>query len=240
MTYNENWEKIIEALEKAIGYSFRSKELLRQALTHKSFRYEQSLPIGADNENLEFLGDAILGFIVSKLLYQLQPTVEVGTLAKMKSYLVSSKTLSWLAKKINLGNYLFLSKGEEKTKGRKKKSLLENSYEALIAAIYLDAGLATAERFIQSQFHSLIEDVIHEREEFRDFKSMLQEHLQSLKLTNPHYHILKQTGPDHKKRYFVELTVNNQSIAQAEGKSKKEAEKYAAKRGLQLFKNKKS
>jgi ribonuclease-3 len=239
MIYNEDWKKTLEPLEKAIGYSFRSKELLRQALTHKSFRYEQSLPLGTDNENLEFLGDAILGFIVSKLLHQLLPTVEVGTLAKMKSYLVSSKTLSLLAKKLKLGDYFFLSKGEEKTKGRKKKSLLENSFEALIAAIYLDGGLAAADKFIESQFNNLIEDVILEREEFRDFKSMLQEHLRALKLTDPHYRIIKQIGPDHKKRYLVELLINDQPIAQAEGKSKKEAEELTAKRGLELLKNKK-
>jgi len=228
--------KTLAKLEKAIGYSFNSKELLRQAFVHKSYKYEHSLPDGADNEKLEFFGDSILGFIISHILYQRLSGIEVGTLAKMKSYLVSSKNLYSLAKRLNLGEYLLLSKGEEVTKGRKKQSLLVDSYEALIAVIYLDGGLSAAEKFIISQFRAIIEDLINQKAEFRDYKSMLQEYLQSLKLSEPLYRVVKQEGPDHRRSYLVELIVEGQPLVQAKGKSKKEAEESAADKGLKILK----
>jgi len=236
MTLNEGNAKALARLEESIGYSFKSKELLRQALTHSSYRYEHSLPIGTDNESLEFLGDAILGFIMSRILYERLPNAEVGTLAKIKSYLVCAKTLYLLAEKLDLGEYLLLSKGEVKTKGREKQSVIVNSYEALISAIYLDSGLSTTEKFITSQFEVLINNVINEGKEFRDYKSMLQEYLQSMKLPEPTYHVIREEGPDHNKTYLVKLIVNQYPLAQAEGKSKKDAEELAAKKGLELLK----
>lgn len=236
MTIDKGNDKALAKLEESIGYSFHTKELLRQALIHSSYRYEHSLPIGTDNENMELLGDSILGFVISRILYERLPNAEVGILAKIKSYLVSAKTIYPLAEKINLGQYLLLGKGEEKTSGRNKQSVLVNSFEALISAIYLDGGLYATERFIISQFNTIIDNVINKKQEFRDHKSMLQEYLQSVKLADPSYQVIGEQGPDHKKIYIVELVVNGRPLAQAKGKSKKEAEELVAKKGLKLLK----
>ncbi|MEO8052495.1 MAG: ribonuclease III [Acidobacteriota bacterium] len=223
-------------LETALGHTFRDRELLERALTHKSRVYEHGLDgkNGADNEQLEFLGDAILGFAVSASLVSRFASFQEGRLSKLKAYLVSAAHLYAVAQNLHLGDHLRLGRGEEMSGGREKRALLSDAVEALIAALYLDAGLDAACRFIEEYVISpcdLPEDGLNST--VTDHKSALQEMAQTLKLPPPRYSIIAEAGPEHSKTFTVEVRVGKDWVSQAHGLSKKSASQKAAQQILQ-------
>jgi ribonuclease III len=221
-----------EGLQRAIDYRFRDRGLLEHAMTHTSRANEDLTGGVVDNESLEFLGDAVLGFIVADLLFQQFPTFNEGQMSKVKANLVSTTTLARQAEHLALGDQLLLGRGEEKTGGRRKQALLADAYESLIAAVYLDGGIEQARAFIAREFAPLLDRVREHGVSGQDFKSALQEHLQSHERPLPDYRLTGTTGPDHRKQFLVELMVEGQSLAQASGTSKKEAEQEAARIAL--------
>jgi ribonuclease-3 len=221
-----------DALEQALQYRFRDRGLIEHALTHTSRAHEDITGGVVDNESLEFLGDAVLGFVVADILFREFPEFDEGQKSKTKAALVSTASLARLAERLGLGDHLLLGRGEEKTGGRRKQALLADGYEALIAAIYLDGGVEHAHAFISREFAGLIDDV--RRPEFfvRDFKSALQERLQSAGLPLPEYRVTGETGPDHDKMFHVEVRVRGDTVGEADGRSKKDAEQEAARLAL--------
>jgi ribonuclease-3 len=223
-------------LELTLGHSFRNRELLEKALTHKSRVYEKpSAHEGSgDNEQMEFLGDAILGFVVSESLYVHQPFSAEGRLSKIKAHLVSAARLHEVAMAIGLGEHLLLGRGEELSGGREKKTLLADGVEALIAALFLDGGLEPARQFILNHVIGSF-DVPEEGldQAITDYKSALQETAQSLKLPQPRYVIVAEEGPEHAKTFTVEVRLGKEWVSQAQGLSKKAAGQKAAELVLQ-------
>jgi ribonuclease-3 len=221
----------LSVLEKKLGHTFRNRELLIRALTHKSRIYEKSAEgnPSADNEQLEFLGDAILGFVVSESLVRRFPSFPEGRLSKLKAHLVSSAWLFSVAQELNLGEHLILGRGEEMSGGREKRALLADALEALIAALYLDGGMDTARPLIE---HCVIgamqvpDDGIQTT--VTDHKSALQEMAQALKLPPPRYVIVAEEGPEHAKMFTVEVRLGKDWTSQAQGMSKKAAGQKAA------------
>jgi len=223
-------------LEKALGHTFRDRGLLERALTHRSKAYERLAEneLGTDNEQLEFLGDAILGFAVSASLVRRFASFHEGSLSKLKAHLVSAAHLYAVAQKLQLGAHLRLGRGEEMSGGREKKALLSDAVEALIAALYLDAGLDAACRFIEECIigsTDLPENGVNST--VTDHKSALQEMAQSLKLPPPRYSIVAEAGPEHSKTFTVEVSVGKDWVSQAQGLSKKTASQKAAQQILQ-------
>ncbi|MGA2136768.1 MAG: ribonuclease III [Bryobacteraceae bacterium] len=226
----------LEALESAAGYRFTNRELLCRALTHSSHVHEQTLPPGSvalrDNEQLEFLGDSVLGFLVSEGLVRLHPEAAEGRLSKLKANLVSAAWLYQAAVRLELGEYLHLGRGEEMSGGRTKKTLLVDALEALIAAIYLDGGMDAARSFV-SRCVAPPEsaDAQHPdtplSQELTDYKSALQEFAQARRLPPPRYVIVRERGPEHAKTFTVEARVGRE-CGQAEGHTKKSAAQKAA------------
>jgi len=229
----------LTALEAAIGHVFRNAELFQRALTHKSRIHEQpgENPALADNEQLEFLGDAILGFVVSECLVRRYPSAPEGRLSKLKAHLVSAARLYEVAQTLSLGDFLILGRGEEMSGGRAKKALLSDAMEALIAAIYIDAGedgMSAARTFIET--HVVGSFTVKEGSvdgAVEDYKSALQEMAQSLKLPPPRYFIVGEDGPEHSKTFTVEVRVGKDWTSQARGLSKKAAGQKAAESVLQ-------
>jgi ribonuclease-3 len=221
-----------EALQEAIGYRFHDTSLLEQALTHTSRANEDASRVTAHNELLEFLGDAVLGFLVADLLFREFRGFREGQASKTKASLVSTATLARQAGRIGLGDHLRLGRGEEKTGGRQKPALLADAYEALIAAVYLDGGVEEARRFVQRQYQHLLDEVRERGVVARDHKSALQEHLQALDRPLPEYRLAAAVGPDHQKSFDVEVLVEGESLATGRGTSKKDAEQEAARLAL--------
>ncbi|MFQ6081990.1 MAG: ribonuclease III [Candidatus Aminicenantia bacterium] len=226
-------KKELSFLEKTIGYKFKNKDLLKKALTHSSYAYENIENNIEDNETLEFLGDTILDFIVAEYLYQNFPELLEGEMSKLKSSAVSASSLFNFAKKINLGKYLFLGKGEEKGGGRKKKTILAGAFEALIAAIYLDGGIINIKNFIIKLLTPFFKKLKGKSLSIDNYKSALQEYYQKRNLPPPVYQTIEEEGPDHKKIFSVEVLCEGKSLAQAKGRSKKSAEQKVAKKVLQ-------
>jgi len=222
-----------DALQQAIDYRFRDRGLLEHAMTHTSRANEDVSGGVADNESMEFLGDAILGFVVADTLFRDFPEFDEGQKSKVKASLVSTATLARQAERLTIGEHLLLGRGEEKTGGRRKQALLADGYEALIAAIYLDGGIEQARAFIQREFAPLFEEVRREGRALDDHKSSLQEFLQSTGQPLPEYRLTGTVGPDHQKFFVVELLVRGEALAEAMGPSKKEAEQEAARLALQ-------
>ena len=225
-----------ESLEQKLGYQFIDKGLLEHALTHRSIVHEDASGAMVDNEVLEFLGDAVLGFVIADLLFREFPDVTEGIISKWKSTLVSTVTLANLGGMLGLGDYILLGRGEEKTGGRKKKNLIADTYEALIAAVYLDGGVGAVQKFIEDQFRSLVGTLrIGGRSSIleQDDKSALQELVQARSLALPEYRVVREDGPDHQKVFCVEVCVGGDVMSHAEGPSKKEAEQRAASLALQ-------
>jgi ribonuclease III len=227
-------ERAIADLEQRIGYRFRDVGLLEHALTHKSKAHEDATGGVVDNESLEFLGDAVLGFIVADLLYREFPHFHEGQKSKAKAALVSTAALAELAQRIGLGAYLLLGRGEEKTGGRQKQALLADGCEAVIAAVYLDGGIDAARGFILDELRDEIEHV-RSPDFLRDFKSALQERLQADGRPLPEYEVTAERGPDHDKRFHVTVRVGGVVLADSEGRTKKEAEQAAARQALIAF-----
>jgi ribonuclease-3 len=225
-------------LEKILGHTFRDIGLLEHALTHRSRTHEDASGGVIDNESLEFLGDAVLGFVVADMLFTRFPKHSEGYKSKVKSGIVSAASLGRLAEEIGLGQFLLLGRGEEKTGGRQKQAILADSFEAVIAAIYLDGGIEVARSFIVSRLGPLVEaagDRAADASFTRDWKSALQEWLQASGKGLPVYRVASADGPDHRKRFSVELYVGDEVVGRAEGGSKKEAEQAAAKHALEAI-----
>jgi ribonuclease-3 len=227
-----SFEDRLSQLEEKIGYFFRDRSLLRRALTHRSFANEQPDPRPQHNEALEFLGDAVLEFIVSSWLLELFPSLSEGTLSKMRAYMVSAVNLQKQAAKLQLGNYLLLNRGEEKTGGRNKSALQVDAYEALIAAIYLDRDVEAAKEFVRREFAIALDDIDPQNLTNTDYKTALQEKLQSLGLPTPQYAIVESLGPDHNRIFQIELRVNGHCLATGEGTTIKSAHQAAARSAL--------
>ena len=228
----------LEPLERVIGYRFRDRGLLEHALTHRSRVHEDASGGVIDNESLEFLGDSILGFVIADMLFREFPQHNEGQKSKLKASIVSATSLGRLGDRIGLGDYLILGRGEEKTGGRQKLALIADCYEALIAAVYLDGGIEPARAFIERQFDALIEEARRTGADAaftEDYKSALQEWLQSHDRGLPIYRLAAEIGPAHRRRFEVEVLVNGQALTRAEGKSKKEAAQAAAKAALTML-----
>jgi ribonuclease-3 len=222
-----------DEIETRIGYRFRDRGLLEHALTHKSRAAEDVSGGVADNESLEFLGDAVLGLIVADALFRQYPSYNEGQKSKIKASIVSTQALARKAEEIQLGDHLILGRGEEKTGGRFKQALLADAYEALIAGIYLDGGLDAAEAFLRRELKDAIDAGADRNFVGQDFKSALQERVQALGRPLPEYRIAGETGPDHRKIFNVEVVVGGEVLAGASGKAKKEAEQEAARLALE-------
>jgi ribonuclease III len=223
-------EDACAALERRIAYRFRDRGLLEQALTHRS-RAAEDVSGAADNESLEFLGDAVLGFVVADRLFHQFPEYNEGQKSKIKAAVVSTQSLARHAEAIKLGDYLLLGRGEEKTGGRLKSALLADTYEALVAAIYLDGGLEPAATFLHRELKDAI-DGGSERLFVQDYKSALQERVQALGRALPEYRVSGESGPDHHKLFSIEVVVNGEVLGTATGRAKKEAEQDAARQAL--------
>ncbi|MBI4455396.1 MAG: ribonuclease III [Acidobacteria bacterium] len=215
-------------LEECLQYQFLNPDLLRRALTHKSYCYERLEEETGHYESLEFLGDAILGFVVSDLIFRHIPRSTEGQLSKIKAHLVSARNLIQFADKLQLGHFLRLSHGEEKTGGRTKKALLVDAFEAIIAAIYLDGGIEAARGFIERQFGSALRELGSQSFTSPDHKSSLQERLHQLGQPEPVYTVAHESGPDHRKHFIVQAMSGTDVLAQGEGRTKKEAQQNAA------------
>jgi len=221
--------KQIKALEKALNYKFKRDDLITEALTHKSYKKPYN------NERLEFLGDAVLDLIVGEYLFKKFPKEDEGVLSKIRASLVNEKGFTKLAENLNLGDSLLISTAEENNKGRTKPSLLSNAFEAVIGAIYLEAGLEVsaeiAIRLIENAY-----DTIDLNSLSKDFKTTLQELTQADFGETPNYKLVRSFGPDHKKEFEIAVELQNKIIATAIGKSKKEAQQKAAEIALRVLK----
>jgi ribonuclease III len=226
-----------EALQQAIGYRFHDRGLLEHAMTHTSRANEDVSGGVVDNESMEFLGDALLGFVIADILFRDFPAFDEGQKSKAKAAMVSTTTLARLAERLHLGDHLLLGRGEEKTGGRRKQALLADGYEALIAAVYLDGGVEHARAFIVREFAGLIDEVRRDGVSKQDYKSALQELLQSRDLPLPEYRLVGALGPDHRKLFEVEVVVKGERLASASGPSKKEAEQDAARMALHALRD---
>ncbi|HEX2831750.1 MAG TPA: ribonuclease III [Thermoanaerobaculia bacterium] len=220
--------------EQRIGYTFERRDLLRRALTHKSYSHEAKDLEVRHNETFEFLGDSVLGFVIGDQLFRHFPHLDEGALSKMKAYLVSAQSLAAKARALGMGEAILLGVGEEKTGGRRKDSLLANLFEAIIAAIYLDGGIDPARLLIERSFSDDIKAIDQQDLLFHDYKTALQELAQGKGLQLPEYNVVEEVGPDHDKTFIVEVKLGGLS-ARGEGSSKKEAQQQAAKHAMRDF-----
>ncbi len=216
-------------LEEKIGYSFAQPELLLQALTHSSHAQHSGAGEECSNERMEFLGDSILGFLVSEVLVGQYPTHSAGQLSKLKAHLVSAAHLDQAAREIHLGRYLLLGKGEEESGGRTKRTLQVDALESLVAALYWDGGVEAARDFIR---RSILSKIDWEQIQTGDYKSELQEWLQARRVPQPHYVVVQERGPEHSKVFTVQVRVGADQLAEAEGETKKAAQQAAARMAL--------
>ncbi len=216
-------------LEKRLKYIFKDKQLIIEALTHKSYKKPYN------NERLEFLGDAVLDLIVGEFLFLEFPEEAEGVLSKIRASLVNESGFTKLAKQLKLGKYIYLSPAEESNEGREKPSLLSNAFEAIIGAMYLEAGLKTCQEItinlLKETYPKIDLNTLS-----KDYKTALQELTQATHGVTPIYDMIGSSGPDHKKEFEIEVVLNGESIAKARGKSKKEAQQKAAKIALKKLK----
>lgn len=220
-------------LQKKIGYKFKNKDLLNEALTHSSFANEHKSKHIKYNERLEFLGDAVLSIVVADYIFKNFPELPEGELTKLRAALVCEKTLFEFAKKIDLGNYLVLSKGERNNGGAERPSILSDAFEALIAAIYVDGGIEPAAKHILNFVIPAIKS--SKKKQINDYKTTLQEIIQKNPGEQLDYIIVSESGPDHDKHFVVEVHLNSNVIGKGGGHSKKEAEQQAAREALELM-----
>ncbi len=225
--------KNLKSLQKRLDYQFKDENLIIEALTHKS--YKQSY----NNERLEFLGDAVLDLIVGEYLFHKFPKVAEGELSKLRASLVNEKGFEKLANILDLGKYIYISLAEENNKGREKSSLLSNAFEALMGAMYLEAGLEKTRkvciRLLEKAYPKIDMEAI-----FRDFKTTLQELTQARFGVTPEYRLIQAYGPDHKKEFEMAVVIQGKEISRAKGKSKKEAQQASAELALEVLKKEKT
>ena len=216
-------EKLKE-LEEKIGYQFQDINLLKNALTHSSYANEHRMPRFANNERLEFLGDAVLELVTSEFLFHNKKKMVEGAMTKMRASMVCEPTLAFCTREFNLGSYLLLGKGEELTGGRERDSIVSDAMEALIGAIYLDGGFANAKEFIN---RFILSDLEH-KQLFFDSKTILQEMVQSSADGTLSYELIREEGPDHDKRFVVQVMIGKEPAGVGSGRTKKAAEQEAA------------
>ena len=220
-------------LQDKIGYQFNNVSLLKEALTHSSYANEHRLQNIRYNERLEFLGDAVLSIVVSDYIFKNCPELPEGELTKLRASLVCEKSLYEFAKKIDLGNYLLLSKGERNNGGADRPSILSDAFEALIAAIYIDGGMKSASKHI---LNFVIPEIKNSKKKrINDYKTTLQEIIQKNPGEQLEYVLVNESGPDHNKHFVVEVHLNSNVIGKGGGRSKKEAEQQAAREALELM-----
>lgn len=217
-------EKRMEELEQKIGYRFRDRGLLRQALTHSSFANEQKINRYPDYERLEFLGDAVLELVSSDFLFHENPQMPEGKLTKLRSSMVCEPALAYCARELTLGEYILLGRGEEAAGGRKRDSITSDVMEALIGALYLDGGFAAAHDFI----HRFVLSDLEHKILFYDSKTVLQETVQATEGSVLSYELTGETGPDHDKEFLVEVSIDGKVMGSGRGRTKKAAEQQAA------------
>jgi ribonuclease-3 len=219
----------ISELEKSLGYQFKNKKLITEALTHRSYKKE------VNNERLEFLGDAVMDLIVGEYLFHLFPKAEEGILSKLRAALVNEDSFTRLAKRLNLGKFLYLSPAEENNKGREKPSILSSAFEAVMGAIYLESGFEKAKdvalKLLKKEF-----PVITPEELLKDYKTTLQEITQAHFGVVPEYKVLNASGPDHKKEFEIGVFIHGKKYAVAKGKSKKAAQQEGARLTIDMLK----
>jgi len=220
---------MLKALEQRLGYGFENQRLLKESLTHKSCKESYN------NERLEFLGDAVLDLIVGEYLYSEFKDVAEGELSKLRASLVNEAAFAKLAKMLDLGAYIFISKAEERNKGRQKPSLLSDAFEALMGAIYLEAGLEKVREIAITLIESAYDDITMDAV-FKDHKTMLQELTQARFAQTPVYEVVASFGPDHLKEFEIAVKIENEVYGQSRGKSKKDAQQKAAKIALDKLK----
>lgn len=223
--------KPMKDFQEKINYEFKNENYLKEALTHSSYVNENKRCKVNYNERLEFLGDSVLGIIISHYLFEKKKNVKEGELTKLRAMIVCEESLSEVADEINLGKYLFLGKGEEATGGRERTSILADAMEAVIASIYLDGGFLKAKKFVLKYMKQIIKNSM-DGKIFRDYKTHLQEVLQSQKTGNINYKLVEEVGPDHNKKFLVEVLLDQESLGFGKGRTKKEAEQMAAKEAL--------
>jgi ribonuclease-3 len=209
---------------------FKNQQLFRQAFIHRSYLNEAKEPLES-NERLEFLGDSILSFIVSDHLFKTYPDFDEGILTNLRSLVVNTKSLAKTAKKLNFGEHLLLSRGEEDSKGRENESILANTFEAVIGALYFDQGLEAVGEFLHAVLIPNIEEYV-KKKVFKDPKSLLQEYVQAKKQNSPLYKVLQEEGPAHAKKFTIGVFVENELLGEGTGKSKQQAEEKAAEQAL--------
>lgn len=222
----------LSRLEKVLGHTFSDLQILKRALSHKSYANEMRLGQDEHNERLEFLGDAVLELAISDLLFERFPDSREGQMSKLRASLVNETSLATLARTVNLGDYLFLGKGEAMGDGREKNSLISDAFEAVIGAVYLDAGSPAVFAILKKIFLPEIERATRE-DISRDYKTKLQEEVQNRFRVAPDYRLISESGPDHDKTFEVHLFVRDEFWSQGMGKSKKQAEQSAAEKALE-------
>lgn len=226
----------IHSLQKSLNVRFKSPEVLKQALVHSSYLNEYPGTVSASNERLEFLGDAILDFIVAEKLYQDFPDLAEGEMTRVRSALVRRETLAQIAKGLKLGNYLYMGKGEEAGGGRQKPTNLAGTLEAVIAAVFLDQGLAVVRELVLRWLAGELQELMTRKGEV-DYKSRLQELIQSKYRAAPSYRTVQAIGPDHDKIFTVEVKIGGRILGSGSGKSKKVAETEAARNALERLRS---
>jgi ribonuclease-3 len=219
-------KKELLLFEKHIGIRFRKLELLNLAFCHRSYANESGADI-SNNEKLEFLGDSVLGLVVSEYLYHTLTDKAEGDLARIKSFVVSEDSLAEIAKSIKVDNFILIGKGEEYSGGRSKKAILADCMEAVIGAFYLDSGFKASRSFVLKYLVPEINKVLENRHK-KDYKTLLQEYVQKRYKSYPRYSLVKKTGPDHDRTFWIEVTIQGKSYGPGKGKNKKEAEQHAA------------
>jgi len=232
--FQKNSEGNLLQLQLTLGYYFKKSELLEMAVTHKSFANEMQHENCFGNERLEFLGDAVLELVVSHILMERSPNDSEGRLSSMRAAIVNKEALASLALKLNIDKYILLSKGEDESRGRKKKSILANVYEAIIAAVYYDGGYAAVSRMIEAHFSGLLQDVSGNGY-LKDYKSRLQEYSQKTFGSIPQYNIIDVSGPNHRRIFETLVVINDTSYGKGIGTNKKKSEQEAASRTLKIL-----
>jgi ribonuclease-3 len=220
-------DEALSALEKRLGITFHDRSLLEQALTHRSFRPAGHEGPVLSNERMEFLGDAVLGLVVSEMLFTCLAGHTEGEMARVKSVVVSEVSLAQIAQALGIQNYILIGRGEENSGGRSKRAILADATEALIGALYLDSGFAAAQRFVRRLFAPEISAVLENRHQ-KDYKTLLQELVQKRFKTYPRYNLVQKSGPDHDRTFRVRVLVDKREYGEGAGKNKKEAEQNAA------------
>lgn len=221
-------------LQAALNYRFKDSQLLQNALSHSSYINENKATRGSSNERLEFLGDSIFNGIISEILYHRLDNCEEGELTKNRAAIVKESSLAECAKRLNLGDFLLLGKGEESTGGRQRRSILADAMEAVIAAIYLDGGALAARSFVQEAFSDLIDEAVS-GDLYMDFKTAFQEKLQANGDVSISYIVDNEIGPDHEKTFYVKVMVGGGVMGAGAGRTKKMAEQDAAKDALKAL-----